>query len=68
MFKNKIKSPAKFKDWVFCYSLSNNPKYDEGDSNKAVDLFMKCAPAFGITFEDPGFIEIKGKSPADWKN
>lgn len=50
MFKNKIKSPAKFKDWVFCYSLSNNPKYDQGDSNKALDLFMKCAPAFGITF------------------
>lgn len=60
-FKNKIKNPAIFKDWVFVYSLSNRPEYDNSDADKAVALFQQCSKAFGISVKDPGFITVSGR-------
>jgi hypothetical protein len=47
-FKNKILSPAKFKDWVIVYSLSNNPDNDDKDADNVLDLLIKVSGAFGI--------------------
>lgn len=47
-FKNKIFSPAKFKDWVIVYSLSNRPDQDDKDADNVESLIKKSAGAFGI--------------------
>ena len=67
MFKNKIKNPATFNNWLFVYSHSKNSKMDDGDADRAVDLFRQCSTAFGIKIEDPGFITIGGGSVDQWK-
>ncbi len=48
MFKNKIFSPAKFKDWVIVYSLSNKPDLDDKDADNVEGLIKKSAGVFGI--------------------
>lgn len=48
MFKNKIFSPAKFKDWVIVYSLSNKPDFDDKDADSVESLIKKSAGVFGI--------------------
>ncbi len=48
MFKNKIFSPAKFKDWVIVYSLSSKPDFDDKDADNVEGLIKKSAGVFGI--------------------
>ncbi len=66
-FKNKIKHPAVFNNWVFVYSLSNRSKFDDSEADKAYDLFKQCSVAFGIKVDEPGFITVQGDHPEDWK-
>lgn len=66
-FKNKIKNPANFNNWVFVYSYGKNSKFDDDDADKALGLFRSCSKAFGINVEDPGFITVSGNSVNDWK-
>lgn len=51
MFKNKIKNPANFNNWVFVYSQSKNSKADDSDADKVIDLFKQCSKAFGIMID-----------------
>ena len=67
MFKNKIKNPAKFNNWLFVYSHSNRSKMDDDDSDRAYELIRSCSKAFGIGVEDPGFITISGGGVDKWK-
>jgi len=64
--RDPIKEPAYFKDWIFVYSYGNNSKYDDKDSDNAVNLIKKAAVTFGVTFKDPGFITIKQGGPKAW--
>lgn len=68
MFKNTIKNPAVFKDWLFVYSHGKNPKYDDKDADQAFDLMKSSSKIFGIKVEDPGFLTIPGGNNAkNWK-
>jgi hypothetical protein len=51
MFKNKIKNPANFNNWVFVYSQSKNSKADDSDADRVIDLFKQCSKAFGIMID-----------------
>lgn len=66
-FKNKIKTPAVFNNWVFVYSRSNKSNYDDKDADDAYSLFKSCSSTFGIKFEEPGFITVQGNHVEDWK-
>ena len=43
MFKNQIKNPAVFKDWLFVYSYGKNQNYDDKDADSAFDLMRKSS-------------------------
>lgn len=67
MFKNKIKNPANFNNWLFVYSHSKNSKIDDNEADRVLDLFRQCSKTFGINVEDPGFVTIGGGSVEAWK-
>lgn len=67
MFKNTIKNPAKFNNWVLVYSVGKNQKYDDSDADNMAALLRKCSEVFGITVEDPGFITVQSNRIEDWK-
>lgn len=64
-FKNKLKSAAKFDNWVFVYSA--NTKYDDKEADNAFSLFKQSSGVFGIRVEEPGFVVVQGNNIEDWK-
>lgn len=65
--RDKLKNSVYFKDWVVVYSLGKNPKYDDKDADELVSVLGKAGAAFGIKFDEPGFITCD-PTLQDWKN
>lgn len=55
-----MKEAHKFKDWLFVYSTGKNPQRDDDEADEAVKLLKKAATAYGISFNDPGYIVVSG--------
>jgi len=66
MIKDKLKSSVHFKDWVVIYSYGKNSKYDDEDADNLVSIVKKASQAFGVRFNDPGFITCDTNS-GSWK-
>ena len=64
--RDRLKKCVHFKDWVVVYSYGKNAKYDDNDADSLVNLLCKASEAFGIKFEDPGFITCDLNSNS-WK-
>jgi len=54
--REKLKITIPFKDYVICYSLGKQPKYDDSDADQLVDILKNASGAFGVKFSEPGFI------------
>lgn len=54
--RDRLRQCVHFKDWVVVYSHGKNPKYDDGDADSFVSLMINASKAFGVRFDDPGFI------------
>ena len=66
MIKDRLKNSLHFKDWVVVYSYGKNSKYDDQDADDLVSLIKKASGAFGVKFDDPGFITCD-QHPTGWK-
>ena len=64
--RDKLKNSLHFKDWVVIYSYSKNSKYDDQDADTLVEILKKASAAFGVRFEDPGFITCASNGNS-WK-
>ena len=64
--KDKLKNSLHFKDWVVVYSYGKNSKYDDQDADDLVSIIKKASNAFGVRFDDPGFITCDPDS-GSWK-
>ena len=65
-FKDKVLEPVKFNDWTLVYSRGNQSKYDDKDADSLFSLLDKASDAFGITFNEPGWITC-GQGINSWK-
>lgn len=65
--KDKLKNSLHFKDWVVVYSYGKNSKYDDQDADDLVSIIKKASNAFGVRFDDPGFITCDPDSNS-WKS
>lgn len=64
--RDKLRNSIHFKDWVVVYSCGKNAKYDDQDADGLVSLLCKASVAFGVKFDEPGFITCDSKCQ-DWK-
>ena len=54
--QDRLRNSMHFKDWVVVYSYGKNSKYDDQDADDLVGIIKQASKAFGIKFDDPGFI------------
>ena len=64
--RDKLRSTVNFKDWVVVYSTGKNAKIDDRDADDLANLLGKASEAFGVKFEEPGFITCS-QNVQDWK-
>ena len=48
--KERVYDPYEFNDFVFCYSVGQDPQNDIADADEAFDLLKAAAKTFGIKF------------------
>jgi hypothetical protein len=59
--RKKINSPVKFTNWIMLYASED---YDAAGT--FTDTLIQCSKAYGITINEPKYIEVEGKKPKDW--
>ena len=65
--KERVLDPYNFKDFIYCYSVGQNPDDDRADADEAFELLKLAGKTFGIKIDEPFYLEIKGgRNLNDW--